>query len=341
MAESVASWQLDPAGFRALRRVPWAVTEKIHGANFCFVIERGQVRGASRRRLLDETEGFFGWQTVRDTLAVGLRETAARVAEKGDERVCIYGELFGGGYPHPAVPPVTGVFPVQTGVWYAPDVQFAGFDIAIEGAQERRYLDFEQTRSVLLGAGVPCITPLRVGTYEQATDFPIRFDSTIPATLGLPPLPSGSNLAEGIVVRPLREIVVVGQSGPIRPLLKQKIPEFAEDKRFHGAERWVESNVQKSFAGEPLDLLKWEAYCRMTENRLDAALSKIGPPPTQNRKRWAQELFTLLEGEIRDEALASQNEIESSLSQMARTEWDWYVRDEVRKLIRGRFGVSK
>lgn len=33
-------------------------------------------------------------------------------------------------------------------------------------------------------------------------EFPIEFESTIPKRLGLPPLPSGSNKAEGVVPFP-------------------------------------------------------------------------------------------------------------------------------------------
>lgn len=339
IAESVAKWGLDPAGFRALRRVSWAVTEKIHGANFCFVVADGKVRGASRRRLLEDDEPFFGWQAVRDVLAAGLREAAARLSTSA-ETVSIYGELFGGGYPHPAVEAVSGVSPIQTGVWYTPDIRFAAFDIAVGDGEARRYIDWEQARSVLTAANVPCVAPLRIGTYEQATDFPIRFDSTIPATLGLPALPAGSNLAEGVVIRPMREITVAGASGVIRPLVKVKIAEFAEDKRFHEAERWEEQPDTSQSLGDPLDLMKWEAYCRVTENRLDAALSKVGAPPARNRGHWARELFALLYEEIRDEAQASDPTAWSTLSATARTEWEAYIRDEVRKLLAGRFGSS-
>ncbi|MBC8143139.1 MAG: RNA ligase, partial [Armatimonadetes bacterium] len=214
VAESAAKWGLDVAGTRALRRVRWAVTEKIHGANFCFVMENGRVhgqppsmqalRGANRRRLLDENEPFFGWQAVREALAENLQSAAARLPDA--ETVCVYGELFGGGYPHEGVASAPDVQPVQTGVWYAPDIRFAAFDVGVTTGRERRYLDFERAQTVLRAAGVPCVASLFIGTFERATDFSPRFDSTIPATLGLPPLPKGTNLAEGIVVRPVREI---------------------------------------------------------------------------------------------------------------------------------------
>ena len=340
IAESVAKWELDPAGFRALRRVSWAVTEKIHGANFCFVIMDSTVRGASRRRLLDDNEPFFGWQTVRDRLELGLREVAIQLTKATEtaETVSIYGELFGGGYPHPMVASVSGVSPIQTGVWYAPDIHFAAFDITIGTGEARRYIDWEQARSLLVSANIPCVAPLRIGTYEQATDFPIRFDSTIPATLGLPALPVGTNLAEGVVIRPVREIAVQSKGSMIRPLLKIKIAEFAEDKRFHEAERWQEQPEKNWTTGDPLDRLKWEAYCRVSENRLDAALSKVGPPPLRNRGHWASELFILLVEEIQDEARISDADAWQALPMGAREEWKEYIREQVRGLLKARFG---
>jgi len=340
MAESSAAWGLDAAGFRALRRVSWAVTEKIHGANFCFVIADGKVHGASRRRLLTDNEPFFGWQAVRDSLTDGLREAASTITrtETGSvERVCIYGELFGGGYPHPDVVSTPGVAPIQTGVWYTPDIRFAAFDITVEADGTRRYLDFERVQSVLTETGVPFVAPLAIGSYERVTDYPVRFDSTVPAMLGLPPLPTGSNLAEGVVVRPMREITVVGASGPVRPLLKRKIAEFADDRRFHGAQPWPEQQIP-DIAGEPLDRLKWEAYCRMTENRLDATLSKVGPPPLRHRGGWAQELFALLAGEVQDEARSADAAAWGALTPGQRLEWEAYVRNEVRTLLKTRFG---
>ncbi len=42
-----------------------------------------------------------------------------------------------------------------------------------------------------------CAEPLAVGTYEEMLEHPVEFESTIPARLGLPPLPT-PNRAEGV-----------------------------------------------------------------------------------------------------------------------------------------------
>lgn len=330
IAESVAKWGLDVAQTRALRRVRWAVTEKIHGANFCFVVNGGRARGASRRRLLDENEPFFGYQTVRESLADALRNVADKFADA--ETVCVYGELFGGGYPHTDVAPVPNVQPVQTGVWYAPDIRFAAFDVAVTENGVRRYVDFERAQTVLRGAGVPVVAPLFTGTWERATDFSPRFDSTIPATLGLPPLPTGTNLAEGIVVRPLREIAGLA----VRPLLKVKITEFAEDVRFHEAQKWdAPTEVSRGY-NDALDRMKWAAYNRVTENRLNAAISKVGNAP-ERRGEVSATLLAEVESEAREADAGAWN----ALTESERGEWLSYVRAEVRSLLRNRFGNNE
>ncbi len=336
IAESVAKWNLDVAGTRALRRVRWAVTEKIHGANFCFVVESGRIhgqpplmqalRGANRRHLLGDDEPFFGWQTVRETLADSLKSIAARLPDA--EAVCVYGELFGGGYPHGDIAPVSGTQPVQTSVWYAPEIRFAAFDVAVTEGGTRRYLDFEQAQRILLAAGVPCVAPLFTGSFERATDFSPRFDSTIPKSLGLPALPTGTNLAEGIVVRPMREIAGLAA----RPLLKIKIAEFAEDIRFHEAQKWDAPTGLGRGYNDSLNRLKWVAYNRVTENRLNAAISKVGNAP---EKRG--EVCALLLAEVEAEAREVDAEAWNALTEVRRGEWQAYVRTEVRALLQSRW----
>ena len=50
------------------------------------------------------------------------------------ERVLVFGEIAGGHYPHAKIAAVAGVTPVQTGIWYSPDVFFYAFDAAIDSS---------------------------------------------------------------------------------------------------------------------------------------------------------------------------------------------------------------
>jgi Rnl2 family RNA ligase len=314
IAETTAKWGLDEKAYRQLRRASWVVTEKIHGANFSFVVDGETLHCANRRHLLEEDEEFFGWQQVRDRLAPAVREVAKQLP---GERITIYGELFGGTYPHPEVPAVPGAQPVQTGVWYAPDVQLCAFDIAMGSESKRRYLDYERTVALCTNAGLLVAEPLFIGGYEAAQEYPVRFDSTLPRRLGLPALPPGTNIAEGVVVKPYREIAGVS----VRPIIKRKIPEFAEDRRFHEAEKSVSAPVDNT----ALEMLKWEAYCRVTENRLQSAVSKVG---TTNREA----VLRLFQEDITDELRAEHAALLASLTPAQQTDLTAFIAAETKAL---------
>lgn len=60
--------------------------------------------------------------------------------------------------------------------------------------------------------------------------------------LNLPPLQK-VNKAEGIVIKPIKSIYIETRKGKIRPIIKNKIPEFAEDSRYHQAQKWTYRNT--------------------------------------------------------------------------------------------------
>jgi len=264
--ENTRRWGVDEGEMRRATRGDWVVTEKIHGANFCAVVDGSTIRGAKRKSLLEEGEDFFNHRRVLDRLREPLRHLFAEAG--APERVLVYGELYGGGYPHPDVPAAPGVQPVQTGVWYAPDVEFQAFDVAVVRGGERRWLGFEEARALLISAGVPCVEPLFIGPYAEALAITPEFSTRVPARHGLPPL--ADNLAEGIVVKPLAAVTLPDGG---RPVLKIKHPRFAEDARYHQGQRWEAPTPGTS----PLVTLEWEMLSRLNRPRLESALSKLGP----------------------------------------------------------------
>ena len=46
----------------------WVVTEKIHGANFCFIVGPSchPILACRRQAILREDEGFYGWKALRE-----------------------------------------------------------------------------------------------------------------------------------------------------------------------------------------------------------------------------------------------------------------------------------
>jgi Rnl2 family RNA ligase len=309
IAESLAAWLGDDeAAYRAASRVEWAVTEKIHGANFCLVTNGEAIRCAKRKGFLGDDEDFFGHRALLLRLAPAVR--ALHAAARGEDAkvalVYVYGELCGGGYPHADVPPVPGVSPVQTGCWYAPGIELFVFDVGVlrDGARERAYLDQDTAARLCQGAGLRLVRPLFRGPYEEAIAHPLGFETTLPAILGLPSL-GPANKAEGVVIKPLGPIVVPRRAGWIRPVIKRKIAEFAEDERFHGARKWAP--LPATLPGA-LDALRGRVSALCNENRLAAAVSKVGRVERGDLGRLAEVL-----GLVREDVEAELRQGEGAL----------------------------
>jgi Rnl2 family RNA ligase len=250
--------EADPAELRALAKLPWVVTEKIHGAHFALVSDGNQLRCAKRKGYLAADESFFGHERV----AAQLRQNVAALCRSLKARaVVVAGELFGGGYPGMASP--DDVQPIQTGIWYSPTIELLAYDVA-RFDDELRYLDFDAAQAACAREEIPFVEPLLVGTYDQAMSFPLGFVTRIP-NRALAPL--DSNLAEGVVLRPQKEMRVGGR----RVLVKRKIAAFAEDERYRGAEKW-----QPRRSGDELGTLLELAALLVNPLRLQSARSKVG-----------------------------------------------------------------
>jgi len=244
------AWGATPEDHRRLARVEWVATEKIHGANLSLLTDGVRVRAAKRKAILDPGDDFFAHRAILERLAPALRALFARVAAGeggvGDRigTLLVHGEIFGGGYPHPDVAPVGGVRPVQSGVWYTPGVEFLAFDLAVlpadpaaSGPADRTFVDHATAARLSSEEGVGFVEPLFVGSLTEALARPVEFETTIPARLGLPPLPD--NPAEGIVVKPAADVRIVDVAGrPRRPVVKKKPASFDADPRFHRARPW-------------------------------------------------------------------------------------------------------
>lgn len=240
----------------------WTATEKIHGAQLVIVTDGAAVRFGKRKAWLAHDEPFFGWQLLRAELDAAARAIQRALAPQGIVR--LYGEIFGGAYPHPAVPVVPGVSPVQTGIWYAPCVCFALFDVAIEPNPVGVAEFVSQTEMQALGSahGLLLAPLLGRGPRAELEALPVRFPTRVPALLGLPPI--ADNMAEGFVLKPdVRENV----DG--RYVTKWKIPEL-DEARFDESAPWDPD------APLALDGLRAIAERMVNPARVSSARSKVG-----------------------------------------------------------------
>ncbi|RKS07660.1 Rnl2 family RNA ligase [Nocardiopsis sp. Huas11] len=251
----------------------WIALEKVHGAHFAVVCDRGGPRPAKRREPLedDALDGFFGVSRIWPALAVSAARFASRLRETegGATVVTIYGELAGGCYPHPDVPAVPGAEPVQTGVWYAPDLRWLPFDASVETSAGRWWISDRSLRAGAAAAGLTCAPALARGPLHRVEALPRTFPTRVPALFGLPALED--NLAEGYVLRPAGRW---RQDGAGRPQAKVKQKAFAEDERFDGSRPFLPP--PQGAAGIP-DWLLVQASALLTPARAAAAVSKTGP----------------------------------------------------------------
>jgi len=256
----------------------WIALEKVHGAHFAVVCDTAGTHPAKRREMLpqdDAMDGFFGVSRVWPALAVAAARLAAALrAGYGENHgetatVTVYGELAGGRYPHPDVPAVPGLDPVQTGVWYAPDLRWLPFDAAVETPNGRCWVSDRALREAAEVAGLVCVPVLARGPLAKLQELPSAFPSKVPGLFGLPALED--DLAEGYVLKPAGEWCE--QQGR-RPLAKVKQRNFAEDERFEGARPYLAP--PEGAAGVPVWLLG-QATALLTPSRAAAAVSKTGP----------------------------------------------------------------
>ncbi|MER7794417.1 RNA ligase family protein [Streptomyces sp. NPDC097640] len=254
----------------------WIAVEKVHGAHFAVVCDGTGIRPAKRRELLgdDGLDGFFGVSRVWPALSVAAARFASALRGVWGTAavVTVYGELAGGCYPHPDVPAVPGVEPVQTGVWYAPGLHWLLFDASVETAEGRCWISDHALRNAAAAAGLACVPALGQGPLNRLQDLPCAFPTRVPALFGLPEL--ADNLAEGYVLKPggeWRESDPSGAHG--RPVAKVKQKAFAEDERFDGSRPYLAP--PQGAAGVPAWLLV-HASALLTPARAAAAVSKLG-----------------------------------------------------------------
>ncbi len=302
------------AGFAGGSGGEWLVTEKVHGANFSVVLARGARPGAppsvafaKRTGVLDERDDFYsvrssGLAAELAAAAPALWEAAAAAGRDELVGLQLFGELFGGHYPHADVAAATGLAPVQRGVWYCPELRFLGFDLRVEtAAGERRFLDFADAAACCAAARVPFAQPRATGSLAACLEYPIEFESGVPALFGLPPI--AGNFAEGVVVRPARE-----PKASDRGLFKRKIPQFSETRYANNGWRDAKRGGGGGAAGGggPSDeeIHGFEILARVTPPRLAAVMSKLGRVTPDEPER-CRELLRAFKADVREDLAAT------------------------------------
>lgn len=245
----------------------WAVTEKVHGANFSFIydVSSKQFTYAKRTGLLTEEDNFFGYKQIIPNIQPKISEIVNDVLKNYKEclSITVFGELFGEG--------------VQSGIYYSPKLHFYAFDIYVTCITNAFYLDFDESIKLFDRVNILYSKPLKIyNSYEKAIQHKIGFNSTIPELLDI--TYESENKAEGIVVRSMKNHFIT----------KIKIPEFSESK--------YDDNNYQDVTLSQLDIYKLKSEQHITTNRLNNAISKIG---CFNEHK--EEIYELMVNDILDE----------------------------------------
>lgn len=328
MPSSIKKLGLSAHDFTQLEKIKWVATEKVHGANFSFVYENGLLKFAKRKGYLAWNDDFFGFQLVVNTLENKIIKLFENLSTQiPGSKYIVYGELFGGAYPHPEVTKHPNLHAIQTGVYYSPDINFCAFDIAIENTTKtsKKYLDYKTAISYFETFGIFYAIPLQIGKLSEVVNFNTRINSTLPKQLKLPEL--AENLIEGIVIKPFDKLP---DGITVRPVVKLKNKEFEEEK-FHQAQKWnYIPNV--SSKSEDLSYILEELRNYITQNRLQSAISKTGALDFSNEER-----ITQIEIEFFRDAIFDFNENNQNLlDELEKDERNWIeerITSDIKKLM--------
>lgn len=246
----------------------FVVQEKVHGSNLSFITDGNTIQVAKRTSLIAENENFNNHNYVLNKYEKAI--TALFKLVKKDfpetEMITIFGEIFGGNYPHPTVNKIDGMVRIQKGVFYSPENDFYAFDICLDHTQ---YVDVTIANNYFEEVGMFYAKTLFAGTFSECMAYPNAFDSKVRMWLNLPQIED--NICEGTIIKPLTSKRFGNGQRVIFKNKNEKWSEKSHEKR---------SRVSKPSATEVLSDTEKELMNTLlgyvNENRLMNVQSKIG-----------------------------------------------------------------
>lgn len=248
----------------------YVVQEKVHGANTSFLCDGSNVQFAKRTSVLAEDEKFYDYPELLETYKEKVLKLYTIIKDKYPDvaSISVFGEMFGGLYPHNEVKRMGKLTVIQKGVFYTPVHEFYAFDIFVFSENGDRFLPVVEANELFESEGFFYAKTLFEGTLAECLKYPNKFQSNIAQWLGFPAL--DDNICEGIVIRPVVPMYLRKGS---RVLIKSKNEKFAEKKSVKKRLKFFME--QPKYSNELNDLLS-EVALFVTENRLANVVSHIG-----------------------------------------------------------------
>ena len=204
------------------RKVEWYATEKIHGCNFAFHVEKINgfinVRAARRSDFLVQNENFHQYQKVLETYKKALEEMFDQCCHQD---FILFGELFGGTYPG-----MKGELkrPIQKEIYYSPRVEFLAFDLFLH--EDETYINHSELMEICKQVNIPVVPILIQGTLHEIVKVidVEKLSSWHPVDV-TKPIPK--SIAEGVILKPVSTSV---KSNGKRIIYKWKSKAFTDIK---------------------------------------------------------------------------------------------------------------
>lgn len=253
--------------------IQYCITEKIHGSNTQIDYNRktGEFEYCKRTCPIEQGESCYNVQKCFEEIKESVVDLADYLAPtvRGDlETVKVFGEVFGGYYPHPEVAKDHHASKVQKGVYYSPHNQWKAFDIAYTLVGDERVF-FLSAEDFFLACGAVDIDPVPLlavtNNLQEALDYKNDGESVVYEHYGLPKL-LDKNIMEGVVIKPWKVDLWLGQH---RIVLKNKNEIFSEKSH----EKKVNIQVE---VPEIVKQAIQEISAYVTENRVHNVISHLG-----------------------------------------------------------------
>jgi Rnl2 family RNA ligase len=204
----------------------WIATEKIHGTNYSFLYNPSTgVIPCRRSGLLSSDPAFFNHLPIfnkykNDVVLIynKLKETYPTL-----KQIQLYGELFGGLYNGKTS---QSAKKVQKGIEYNLENDFMAFDLKISYDTITKYLDWDVLFDLLSLTTIKHVPIMKEGIFQEMLLLNPSFESVVYSYYGLPKIES--NLAEGYVIKPIKEIINSNAERSERIIFKFKNPRFSE-----------------------------------------------------------------------------------------------------------------
>ena len=251
-------------------KIAYVVQDKVHGANCCFITDGATVTFAKRTAPVEPGEKFYDYEELLERYKERVNDLFCRVKQDhaGLQGLMVYGEMFGGKYPHTEVKNDAKILTIQKGVFYTPVHEFYAFDLFLVCADSKKYLPVNETNRYFETVGFIYAKTIFEGALDECLAYPNAFQSKVSEWLGYPPI--DDNICEGIIIRPAQPAYL---SNGTRILIKNKNEKFAEKKSVKKRRPALFKEV--TYTNELNSLLPMvDDY--ITENRLNNVISKIG-----------------------------------------------------------------